>query len=73
MLQSIVLPAFDVRWGDMKLRRLVESFHWKLIERLRYEKNAFPDELLRMSFAHTRSDVFAAHTIRSVDASTNLA
>ena len=73
MLQSIVLPAFDVRWVDMKFRRLVESFRWKLIERLRYEKNAFPNELLRMSFAHTRSDVFAAHTIRSVDASTNLA
>ena len=73
MLQDIILPAFDVRWGDTRFRRVVESFRWKLIERLRYEKNAFPNEILRLSFAHTRSDVFASHTIRSVDASTNLA
>lgn len=73
MLQGIVLPAFDVRWGDTRFRRVVESFRWKLIERLRYEKNAFPNEILRLSFAHTRSDVFAMHVIRSVDASTNLA
>lgn len=72
MLHNMFLPAFDVRWGDSKLRRLVDSFRWKLIERLRYEKEAFPNEILRISFAHTRSEVFAPHTTASVDASTNL-
>ena len=73
MLQGIVLPAFDVRWGDTRFRRVVESFRWKLVERLRYEKNAFPNEILRLSVAHTRTDAFATHIIPSIDASTSLA
>lgn len=72
MLQGLVLPAFDIMWGDSKFRRLVASFRWKLIERLRYEKNAFPDNTLRLSFAHTRSDVFANHVKKSIDSTTNL-
>lgn len=44
-----------------------------MIERLRYEQHVFPNKILRLSFAHTRSEVFAPHTIRAVDAATNLA
>lgn len=72
MLQGLVLPAFDIMWGDSKFRRLVASFRWKLIERLRYEKNAFPNNTLRLSFAHTRSDVFANHVKKAIDSTTNL-
>lgn len=74
MFQNLVLPAFDVRWGDSAIRRVVDAFRWKMIDRLRYEQQRNrANQLLRLSFAHTRSEVFAPHVIRSVDASTVLA
>lgn len=73
MFQNLVLPAFDVRWGDNELRRLVDSFRWKMVDRLRYEQREKPNQYLRLSLAHTRSEVFAPHTVRAVDASTQLA
>lgn len=72
MLQGLVLPTFDVLWGDYKFRRLIKSFKWKLIERLRYEKKAFPDNTLRLSFAHTRSDVFARQVQKDANETTDL-
>lgn len=72
MFQNLVLPTFDVRWGDSDCRRLVDSFRWKMIDRLRYEQRVRPNELLRLSWAHTRSEVFAPHVARSVDNSTVL-
>ena len=72
MFQNLVLPAFDVRWGDSDCRRLVDAFRWKMIDRLRYEQRISPNKLLRLSLAHTRSEVFAPHVVRSVDASTLL-
>lgn len=72
MFQNLVLPTFDVRWGDAGCRRLVDSFRWKMIDRLRFEHRERPNELLRLSWAHTRSDVFAPHIARSVDSSTVL-
>lgn len=73
MFQNLILLAFDVRWGDTGIRRAVESFRWKMIDRLRMEQRLRPDEYLRLSLAHTRSEVFAPHTVRSVDSSTALA
>lgn len=73
MFQNLVLPGFDVRWGDPRTRNEVESFRWRLIDRLRAEQRERPDEYMRLSLAHTRSEVFAPHTVRSVDESTHLA
>ena len=72
MFQNLVLPQFDVRWGSSLLRRSVDSFRWKMVERLRYEQHIRPHDLLRLSLSHTRSEVFAPHTIRSVDNSTHM-
>jgi hypothetical protein len=72
MFQNLVLPAFDVRWGSASLKREVESFRWKLVERLRYERRLRPDEFLRLSLAHTRSEVFSPHVVRALDSSTHL-
>lgn len=72
MFQNLILPQFDVRWGSTALRRSVEVFRWKMVERLRFERQRRPHELLRISLAHTRSEVFAPHTIRGVDSSTLL-
>lgn len=73
MFQNLVLPGFDVRWGDARTRNVVEAFRWKMIDRLRAEQRDRPDEYMRLSLAHTRSEVFAPHTVRSVDQSTRLA
>ncbi len=73
MFQNLILPAFDVRWGQQLFRREVESFRWKMVERLRTERRIRPNEYLRLSFAHTRSSVFAPHVVRELDGSTQLA
>lgn len=72
MFQNLILPAFDVRWGGGSFRRDVDAFRWKMIERLRRERTERPDEILRLSFSHTRSGVFAPHVVAAVDASTVL-
>jgi hypothetical protein len=72
MFQNLILPQFDCRWGPTGFRRAVEAFRWKMVERLRYERKVRPHEFLRLSLAHTRSEVFAPHTVRSVDGSTML-
>jgi hypothetical protein len=72
MFQNLVLPNFDLRWGTTELRRSIEAFRWKIVERLRFEGRARPHDFLRISLAHTRSEVFAPHTVRSVDRSTLL-
>lgn len=72
MFQNLVLPAFDVRWSKPAFKREVESFRWKMVERLRFERNSRPDELLRLSLAHTRCEVFSPHVVRALNASTHL-
>lgn len=72
MFQNLILPAFDIRWGDNDCRRLIDSFRWKMIDRLRHEQRTHPSKALKLSYAHTRSDVFAPHVARAVDASTIL-
>jgi hypothetical protein len=72
MFQNLVLPGFNVQWSDRDTRRLVEAFRWKMVDRLRLEQRELPDELLRLSFSHTRSDVFSPHIVRSIDSSTYL-
>lgn len=72
MFQNLVLPAFDVRWSTAAFKREVESFRWKMVERLRFERNSRPDELLRLSLAHTRCEVFSPHVVRALNASTHL-
>jgi hypothetical protein len=70
MFQNLVLPAFDVRWGTNKLRKATEACRWKMVERLRYERRVRPHEIMRLSLAHTRSEIFAPHMVRSVDQGT---
>ena len=72
MFQNLILPQFDVRWGTPQFRRDIEAFRWKLVERLRFERRMRPDELMRISLSHTRSEIFAPHVIRSVDSTTFL-
>lgn len=67
MLQNLVLPQFYVRWGESGFRRDVEAFRWKMVERLRFEQKTRPNQFLRLSLCHTRSEIFAPHAIRSVD------
>lgn len=73
MFQNLVLPAFDIQWGGRELRRSIDAFRWKLVERLRLERHERPDELLRLSFSHTRSHVFAPHTVAAIDRNAGLA
>ncbi|TLH59718.1 hypothetical protein C1S80_19760 [Mycolicibacterium aubagnense] len=74
MFQNTILPAFDLQpQSSLDLRRKVDAFRWKMVDRLRYEKNKRPDEHLRLGLCHTRSEVFSPHMIRAIDASTLLA
>jgi hypothetical protein len=65
--QNLILPRFNTRWENLPIRGQLEMFRWKIIERLRHERRNHPYELLRMSMAHTRSEAFAPHILRSVD------
>lgn len=67
VLQNLVLPRFAQRWESVPINGRLTAFRWKAIERLRYERRLRPYELLRMSLAHTRSEMFAPHVLRSVD------
>ncbi|MFI1373261.1 hypothetical protein ACH4UY_14735 [Streptomyces longwoodensis] len=69
MFQNLVLPHFRLRWnsiGDSVPRKL-ESFHWKVIERMRYERRQRPYELMLTSLSHTRSQMFAPHVAWMAD------
>ncbi len=72
MFQNLILPLFDVRWGPTSFRRSVDTFRWKMVERLRYERRIRSNDLLRISLSHTRRAVFAPHVIRGLDGSTYL-
>ncbi|MGH3613809.1 MAG: hypothetical protein ACRDRK_14700 [Pseudonocardia sp.] len=76
VLQNLVLPRFSQRWGSgsvVPIRGRFEAFRWKIIERLRYERRLRPYEMLRMSLAHTRWEMFAPHVLRAVDSGDNTA
>jgi hypothetical protein len=64
--QNLILPQFEVRWEteDVQLRLKVLSFRWKIIERLRRERNCRRFEEQNISLSHVRYDVFAPHVIR---------
>ncbi|MEU6225947.1 hypothetical protein [Streptomyces sp. NPDC047042] len=63
MFQNLVLPYFHLRWNSVgnAVPRKLDSFHWKIIERMRYERRQRPYELMLTSLSHTRSQMFAPH------------
>jgi hypothetical protein len=65
---NLVLPRFEVRWEDphLELRLLLLAFRWKLVTRLGDENRA-RDEVVRLSYSHTRSAAFSPHVTRRVD------
>lgn len=66
-VQNLILPRFNKRWDEVPIRGALETFRWKIIERLRYERRQQPYELQRVSLSHTRAEGFAPHILRSVD------
>ncbi|MEU9919662.1 hypothetical protein [Streptomyces sp. NPDC051001] len=69
MFQNLILPQFELVAEDVNhsLRNQLDLFRWKIVERLRKERQARPYELLRLSLSHTRSSVFAPHIVRQID------
>lgn len=69
MFQNLILPQFEIRWENqvVPIHVQLSGFRWKIVERLRKERQARPYELLRLSLSHTRSFVFAPHIVRSID------
>jgi hypothetical protein len=69
MFQNLILPQFELVTEDThhSLRNQLDLFRWKIVERLRKERQARPYELLRLSLSHTRSSVFAPHIVRQID------
>ena len=66
-LQNLILPRFNKRWDNASIGSKLETFRWKIIERLRSERRDQPHEILRMSLAHTHADGFAPHILSSID------
>lgn len=67
MFQNLIAPRFDIRWDGLGVKTKLDVFKWKLFERLEYERRIRPHEFLRLSLAHTRSEVFAPHIARNID------
>jgi hypothetical protein len=69
MFQNLILPQFQLRWNLIgeSIRRKLESFRWKIMERMRYERRLRPYELLLTSLSHTRSQMFAPHITWTAD------
>lgn len=67
MFQNLIFPRFGVRWDHLGVRGTLEAFRYKLIERLRYERTQRPYEMLRLSLAHTRTEVFAPNVLERID------
>lgn len=69
MYQNLILPMFEMIWDDFpnSLSSRIHSFRWKIIERLRAEKHRWPNEKLRLSLSHTRSELFAPHVVLALD------
>jgi hypothetical protein len=66
-LQCLILPRFHKRWDSAPIGGKLETFRWKIFERLRHERREQPYEVLRVSLAHTRADGFAPHILNSID------
>ena len=66
-LQNLILPRFNKRWDNAPIGGKLETFRWKIIERLRSERRDQPYEVLRVSLAHTHADGFAPHILSSID------
>lgn len=69
MFQNLIFPGFETRWDDLDIKEELDLFRWKMISRLRLERRIRPNEYLRLSFSHTRSEIFAPHIAWSIDAS----
>jgi len=69
MYQNLLLPLFDTAWDDFAepLTPQIDAFRWKIIERLRLEKQRWPNERVRLSLSHTRSELFAPHVAIGLD------
>lgn len=66
-VQNLILPRFNKRWDDVPIEGALQTFRWKIVERLRSERRLRPYELQRVSLSHTRSEMFAPYILRSVD------
>jgi len=69
MYQNLMIPLFDTLWDAFPepLSPRLEAFRWKVVERLRSEKRRWPNEKLRLSLSHTRSEVFAPQVVLGLD------
>ena len=69
MFQNLILPQFELVAENQahSMRSQLDLFRWKIVERLRKERQLRPYELLRLSLSHTRSSVFAPHIVRQID------
>jgi hypothetical protein len=61
--QNLILPQFEIRWESPTVRVYlpVIGFRWKILERLRDERQMRPYELQNLSLSHTRTDHFSPH------------
>ncbi|HEY1968594.1 MAG TPA: hypothetical protein VGH89_11660 [Pseudonocardia sp.] len=65
--QNLILPRFNKRWDNAPIGGKLETFRWKIIERLRSERRDRPYEIHRVSLSHTQSDGFAPHILALTD------
>jgi hypothetical protein len=65
--QNLVLPRFNKRWDNAPIGGKLETFRWKILERLRSERRDQPYEVHRVSLSHTRSEAFAPHILDLTD------
>lgn len=67
--QNLILPQRELRWESPRLRIYLRvlSFTWKIMERLRFERQLRPFEVQKISLSHTRSAHFSPHITRRAD------
>lgn len=66
-LQSILLPAPELRLDELGIEPRIRTFIEKFFDRYRLEQARHPDALLRPSFTHVRRDAFAPRVLRQFD------
>lgn len=67
-LQTLLMPASELFWDALDVRRSLDTFVRKLRDRYRHEQGREPLARLRLSLTHVRRDLFAPHVLRRFDA-----
>jgi hypothetical protein len=67
--QQLILPQFDCRWesSQIPVRLPLVEFKWRIIDRLRYERNLHPLRQQSLALAHVRHHIFSPHVRRRTD------